>query len=202
MKKREFLQRLSKRLSVLPEEEQARSIRYYNEMLEDYMEDGIPEEEAVAKVGDVDAIADQILRDNASFEEAPPFEAKPNAAKNNRGLIIVLAILGFPIWFSILTSFFSIVFSIISGLFGIIISLFAVPIGLAGGAVGGILMSPVLFCTGNILKGFISLGGGLICAALAIVSAMASVWLIKRLWWLIRWIARKAISLFRRKKVA
>ena len=201
MKKREFLQHLSKRLSVLPEEEQARSIRYYNEMLEDYMEDVIPEEEAVARVGDVDAIADQILRDNASFEEAPPFEEKPKTA-NNRGLIIVLAILGFPIWFSILTSFLSIVFSIISGLFGIIISLFAVPIGLAGGAVGGILMSPVLFCTGNVLKGFLSLGGGLICAALAIVSIMASIWLIKRIWRLIRWIVRKVVGLFHRKKVA
>ena len=47
MNKQEFLARLQKGLSGLPGEEIEEHLAFYSEMIDDRMEDGIPEETAV-----------------------------------------------------------------------------------------------------------------------------------------------------------
>ena len=47
MKKQEFIEEIKLRMEGLPEEEVNRSIDYYSEMIEDRIEDGMEEEEAV-----------------------------------------------------------------------------------------------------------------------------------------------------------
>lgn len=198
MTKREFLDALSHRIRSLPKEEQNRTITYYNEILEDYIEDGMTEEEAVEQLEDVDVIAKKILRGDEPSSQGEG--TIPKKEKKNTTLIIVLAIIGFPIWFPILMTFFSAVFTVITALFSIMISLLVVPLGLAAGAVGGVCVSPVLFCTGQVAKGFVMLGGGLICGALAIVSIILAIWIVKWIWRLICWICRKVKRLFTRRK--
>lgn len=94
MNKTEFFARLEKLLKGLPKKERDTRLSYYREMIEDAMEDGCTEEEAVRRIGSPGAVAEQIL----SEQEIP---VKPVSA-GRKVLIAVLLILGSPLWGSIL----------------------------------------------------------------------------------------------------
>ena len=57
MNKKEFLRVLSRSLRGMPRAERAQSLEYYGEMIQDRMEEGLSEEEAVARLGSADEIA-------------------------------------------------------------------------------------------------------------------------------------------------
>lgn len=63
MTKRQFFDALSERLRALPKEELNRTITYYNEIIEDYIEDGMSEAQVVAQLEPVDVIASRILHE-------------------------------------------------------------------------------------------------------------------------------------------
>ena len=63
MNKQEFLTEIGRRLEGFPPEEIERSKEYFLEMIEDRMEDGMSEEEAVADIGTVDEAVADILKD-------------------------------------------------------------------------------------------------------------------------------------------
>ena len=65
MTKIEFSERLKQTLvgRGLPREEAAKSVEFYLEMIDDRVEDGMNEEEAVAALGSIEDIAEQILYD-------------------------------------------------------------------------------------------------------------------------------------------
>ena len=63
MKKYEFLYRLQQGLASLPEAERSGHCGFYEELISDMMEDGISEEEAVARLGDPNELAGSILRE-------------------------------------------------------------------------------------------------------------------------------------------
>ena len=62
MKKEEFLKRLKKRLNILEEKEVEDIIKEYKGYIEEKMEAGSTEEEAVEAFGDVDELADELLK--------------------------------------------------------------------------------------------------------------------------------------------
>lgn len=70
MTRSEFLNALYRRLSGMSREEAEQYLTYYAEMLADRMEEGMTEEEAVASMEDVDAIAQRILQDRADEQAA------------------------------------------------------------------------------------------------------------------------------------
>ena len=61
MTKTEFLLRLREMLSELPQEDVAERLVFYGEMIDDRMEDGLTEDEAVSGIGQPEEIAQQIL---------------------------------------------------------------------------------------------------------------------------------------------
>ena len=61
MKKRLFLNELGARLEDIPYREAMRVLNYYEEAIDDRIEDGMSEEEAVLAMGSVDDIARDIL---------------------------------------------------------------------------------------------------------------------------------------------
>ena len=63
MTRNEFLSALSEKLYGVPEKDKTASLDYYGEMINDRMEDGMTEEEAVAALGTAEEIAEQILRE-------------------------------------------------------------------------------------------------------------------------------------------
>ena len=61
MSKQEFLAQLRKGLSGLPQDDREERLAFYSEMIEDQMEDGLSEDEAVSAVGTVDEIVAQVV---------------------------------------------------------------------------------------------------------------------------------------------
>ena len=96
MTKEEFINELRNKLVGLPKEELENRLNYYEEMIEDRMDEGKTEEEAVAEIGNVDDIAKQIT------DETPLITLVKEQTKPKRRLKvweIVLLFLGFPLWF-------------------------------------------------------------------------------------------------------
>ena len=91
MNKAAFSDELRRHLKSLPNAERNQHIEYYEEMIEDRMEDGLSEEEAVAALGTVSDIAIQILGD--SPQKSP---------RKFRIWEIILIVLGSPLWLSLL----------------------------------------------------------------------------------------------------
>lgn len=61
MNKKEFLANLRNALSGLPQDEIEERLTFYAEMLDDRMEEGLSEEEAVLAAGPIDDIVKQVV---------------------------------------------------------------------------------------------------------------------------------------------
>ena len=158
MNKLQFLQALRKRLSALPKADLEERLRFYSEMIEDRMEEGLSEAESVEAVGSADTIAAQIL------EDIPHSVYKP--AK--KGWEIALLILGFPLWFPLLVAAFAVALSLYVSLWAVIISLWAVFAALAVCALV-LLIGGIVSAFGAMISlGIALVGGSLVCAGLSI----------------------------------
>ena len=170
MKKYEFLSALRNRLIGLPQEDLERTLEYYGESIDDRMEDGLTEEEAVEAMGSIDEIVSQILVGASvrrpSGEQA---KAKGNAGRSRSAGIILLLVLGFPLWFPLLAAFASILFSLYVVFWSLIVVFYAVDVAFAAGAVAGIFGSAAGLITGGVARGLFLLGSGLVCAGLAVL---------------------------------
>ena len=172
MKKTEFLDALSRGLSSLPKREREERVNFYREMIEDRIEEGIPEEEAVAGVGTVDGIVSQIL------SERPAVVGEPQKKSGGRVGLILLLVLVFPVWFPLLLALFV---SIVSALFSFFVTLWAVELSLAAGAIGGVGSFFVLLFTGQFAPAFFTLGAALVSGGLAILLFFGAVAVTKAL---------------------
>lgn len=170
MTKNEFRTEVYNRLKGIPEEDLARSLDYYSEMIDDRIEDGLTEDEAVAALGSVDSIVSQIGAEHSIPEAVSESTAKP--VRQRRKLCtwqIVLLILGAPLWLPLLLAAAIIVLAVYIVLWSVIVVLYAADLALAAGAVGGIISAAVLSFSGEMLQAGFMLGAGLICGGLAVL---------------------------------
>ncbi|MBE6928565.1 MAG: DUF1700 domain-containing protein [Ruminococcaceae bacterium] len=167
MTKLQFLMALRERLSGLPSDEIEERLRFYSEMIEDRMEEGISEEEAVRAVGSIDEIAAQL---------EPP--SKTKMKRQLKGWEIAFLVLTAPIWLSVLLSVVSVVFSAGVSLWAAVISLWAV-----FGSVVAAAFSCILMGIGSAFDthGIAVFCGGLVCTGVSIflffVCSLATKWL-------------------------
>jgi uncharacterized membrane protein len=199
MNRNEFFAALAKALSVLPPAEADKAINYYNEIFEDHLEEGLSEEAVVASLEPVDIIAQRII------DEIPMhtlIKAKARSMQTgSKTLNLVLLIVGFPIWFPLLMSFFAVLFAVYMVIWALIIVLFSIVLTFGFTALALILGSPFGFIA-QLAIGALMIGGGLICAGLAILTFFPALYASKGLIHLTVLIARKVRSLFLRKEVA
>ncbi len=167
MSKQEFLAQLRKGLSGLPQEDIEESLAFYSEMIDDQMEEGLAEEEAVSAVGTVDEIVTQVVA------ETPFAKIAKERIKSKRRLSageIVLLTLGSPIWLSLGISAFAVILSLYISLWAVIVSLWAVFVSLAAGSIGGVLSCIIFAIDGNVASGISMLAAGIVCTGLSIFS--------------------------------
>ena len=165
MNKQEFIENLRVKLSNLPQKEVEDRIAFYSEMIDDKVEDGILEEDAVKSIGDVDDIASQIIT------EIPLSKIVKEKLKISRKLEpweIALMILGAPILISILVSFLGGIFAAYVSLWAVVISLWAGFVSLCVGALYGILVGGALMIFGDTFVNFVIFSLGILAAGLAI----------------------------------
>lgn len=165
MSKQEFLGLLRKGLSGLPQDDIEERLTFYSEMIEDRMEEGLSEEDAVAAAGSVDEIVAQVIADTPLAKIAKE-RIKPK--RRLKRWETVLLVLGSPIWFSLAVAAFAVLFSLYVSLWAVIISLWAVFVSLAACSVGGVLACVIFAAGGNGASGVAMLAAGLACAGLTI----------------------------------
>lgn len=165
MNKRELLERLRKGLEGLPEEELEEQIAFYSEMIDDRMEDGISEEEAVSEIGNPEDIIAQIVADTPLTKLV---KEKLRPKKKLKVWKIVLLVLGSPVWLPILLVAAAVVFALYICLWAILISLWSVFAAVAACALSGVAAGIAFIVHGNGLTGAASIAAGLICAGLCI----------------------------------
>lgn len=68
MNRYDFKHQLARRLVDLPEEELVTTLSFFDEMIDDRLDEGMTEEQAVADLGDLDEIANRILAEMSPFE--------------------------------------------------------------------------------------------------------------------------------------
>ena len=170
MTKRKFLTKLKYNLYGLSRADRQRSLDYYAEMIDDRMEEGMSEEEAVAGIGTPDEAASQIFA-----ELQPDAAGKASASHSMRGWEIALLILGSPLWLALLIALFAVIVAVLAVVLALYVSVWAVifslwaswlAVGLT--AVVGIPASVVVLLTGKPGVGLFLLGCGLILASLTV----------------------------------
>lgn len=165
MTKIKFLLSLNEKLKGLPQDDVEERLNFYSEMIEDRMEEGLSEEDAVSAVGSVDDIAKQIKSEISSVKISKN-EMKPK--RRMKAWEIVLLALGAPIWISLIIAAIAVFLSLYLSLWSVIVSLWAIFASLIACAIGGIIAGIVFAFHGNGLTGMAIVGASLICTGLAI----------------------------------
>lgn len=99
MTKSEFLQQLREKMKGLPKTDIEDRVNFYSEMIDNRIEEGLSEEEAVRDIGNVDEIVTKQI-DDTSLTKIVTEKVKPK--RRLKAWEIVLIILGFPLWFPLL----------------------------------------------------------------------------------------------------
>ena len=171
MNKAEFLAELRRSLSGMQERDIERSLDYYAEMIDDRVEDGVTEEDAVAGLGDINDCVLQIMA------ETPPHAVRTVKLKPKRKLRtweIVLLAVGSPVWVPLLLAAAVVALACAITAFALVLSVFAVlyclVISFAAAVVAGIIEFLTSVAIGEISRGLFVLGMGIASAGLAIIS--------------------------------
>lgn len=195
MRKNEFLDKLRASLWAMPEADIQRSLDYYSEMIDDRMDDGLSEEEAVAAIGDLDEIVKQILTESPR----PPVVMK--AAQKQRRVepwMILLLILGSPLWVPLVTGAVSAVLSVYLSLWSVVAVLYVVAVAVGAAAIGCLI--GCFFMIGRFGVILVSIGAALLCAGLAIVLFLLGNLAAKGMIALTKWCWQSCQQLFKGKE--
>ena len=166
MNKQQFIDEIKLRVEGLPEEEVTKSIDYYSEMIDDRVEDGMTEEEAVEAVGTVEDAVKGIL-ENIPLTKV--IKAKTKPSRKLRAWEIVLLVIGSPIWFPLLVCAILMIVLFYCIIWIFVIAFFAVDVALIAGGLAAFVAGIIsLFHMGPtypllaIGAGLFLLGGGLL----------------------------------------
>lgn len=176
MNKAEFLAELRRSLSGMQERDIERSLDYYAEMIDDRVEDGVTEEDAVAGLGDINDCVLQIMAETPSPHAVKTVKLKPK--RKLRTWEIVLLAVGSPVWVPLLLAAAVVALAFAITAFALVLSVFAVlyclVISSAAAVVAGIIEFLTSVAIGEMSRGLFILGMGVASAGLAIISYMCA----------------------------
>lgn len=165
MNKQEFLIQLRKGLSGLPKNDIEERLIFYSEMIDDRIEDGIPEETAVCEIGTVDEVIAQVIED---IPLGKLIKEKLTPKKKPKAWEIVLLVFGSPIWASLLIAALAVIISVYAVIWAAVIALWAAFASFAACGLSGIAAGIVFAVNGNGLTGIAMIGGGLVSAGISV----------------------------------
>ena len=202
MNKQEFLEALRAGLTDLQEQELEEYLNFYGEILDDRMEEAIPEDDAVAELGSIESVIAKIKEtiqsaqaENESESASELFEESEDGGldileaggenemrvttsvkkKKNAGDIALLAV-GFPIWGSLLIAAFAVVFSLFVSAWSVIAALWAAFGAFALSSVGGIVIGFLNVFGEQLALGFSMIACAIVLAGLAIFAFFGCKW--------------------------
>lgn len=191
MKKEEFLNKLRDELENANINNVEDIIEYYEEMIDDRIDDGMTEKKAVASIDGIDTIVKNELLDRPMatiIKEKVKDEAEKAEKNGTKTLWLVLLIIGIPVWFPLIIGLLGGLFGLCCGVWGIIIALFATILGLSVAAIAcigtgliSIFTMPTSMTLATITAGIILAGVSMILIPLAVTIAKGMISVIKRL---------------------
>lgn len=191
MNKQEYINRLNELLACLSADHRLESISFYEEVIDDRMEDGMTEEQAVAALDAPGIAAEKILDD---LPAVPRVVVKTR--RKSRALLWGAAIIGSPLWVALALAFAATVLGIYLCIWLLAACIWVI-------AIGGILCLPLgtLLAfwgieAGNTAFALWGFGSGLVGSALGALCARGAFAASKQLALLSRRWLRRALSLF------
>ena len=180
MNKQEFLAALQSGLRGLPRGDIQHWVEFYREMVEDRMEDGMSEEEAVAALGPVRDLVAQILSETP-LPRLVHEKVKPK--RPMKAWEIILLVLGSPVWVPLACAAVLVLLAGYAVLWACIITLYAVDLTAALGGVALIISALFYFPPNHVLSQIFFGGTGLMSAGIAVllflVSGKVTTWLLR-----------------------
>ena len=164
MNKNEFLAQLRKSFSGASIEEIEERVAFYSEMIDDRMEEGLSETQAVSEILSMDETGTKMIA-------KPPIDERQNKKdtdKKSEAWKKILLAVGASIWFCLLLAVAVTVFALYVSLWAIIVSLWAAFVILIVTAFACILLTVVYFCLGHTLMSVAALGSASVLFGLAI----------------------------------
>ena len=163
----EFLNQLSGQLRHLPVPEVERLCNYYDEMIQDRIEDGMLEEEAVVSVGSVEEAVKSAMYET-SIPTLMKVRLKESKEKSpNKVLWMVLLILGAPIWLPLVLVFLSVCLVLYCTIWLLVMAAYLTELSFALAAIAGIISAAVHLLRFSVPTALCTLGLGLVSAAVA-----------------------------------
>lgn len=181
MTKAEYLQSLSKALNKLSKEEREQTLSYYSEIIDDRIESGMSEQEAVGSMEDISAIAGKLAADAAERGGLKPERSRMN---------IALIIIGSPLWIALILAAAAVLLAVYAAVWAVLISFIAAEIAIAVSGLAGIA-GLIIYLSRNTALAFMLLGCGFICVSLALFLYYPLVKLIK-------WTARATLGIWKK----
>ena len=180
MNKEQFLKELEQKIRQLPAEEKDRVLEFYQEMIEDRVENGENEEQIIEEFGSLDSLAQKTL------DESPAAQKKVKERRLSGG-VKALLIAGSPIWLV----FVLVGFVLYLVAWVVIAVCYVAVFALALAAVVGTASSIYLMCVNFPVAAF-QFGACMLCAGLGIFSFMGSLALSRQWLTFTRFLLRKS----------
>ncbi len=173
----EFLLELKNSLAHLPISETGRVLSYYSESLQDRLEDGMTEEEAIKSFESIEEIVKNLEAEiplSAVVKDKVISKTTKNKQMSgvNIMLLILVIILGSPIWICLLAILFSMAVLVVAVLWTIPVVVVSVYFSLYPIAISGIIYGFARIFTISFPTGLAYLGVGVASAGLAIMLFM------------------------------
>lgn len=169
MRKEEYLNRIREQLQGLPPEDLEPSLAFYAESIEDRMEDGMSEEEAVASMESPEEAARTI-----QMELPLPKLVKVRVRDRRRmgPMVIILLVLGFPLWFPLLLTAAVLALTFYLLVWVLVLVLGVVVLSLAVSALACVVAGVATVAKAGVQGLLLALGAGLVLAGLAILLSL------------------------------
>ena len=164
MNRTEYVSELGRCLSKLSSADARKYIDFCNEIIDDRIEEGLTEEEALSALGTPKEFAEQILSEYG-------VETKKKKNEDRRKLKsweIILLSVGSPIWVSLGLALLAVILSLYIVLWCVDICLWAADLCFAACGFAGIAGGIALISTGHFPQGLFLVGCGFICVGLGI----------------------------------
>ena len=165
MSKDAFIGELRHQMAGLPKEAVDRTVEYYSELIADSVEDGLTEEEAVARLEPMDQIVANVVKDTP-LTQIVQTRVRETKKKGGSGWVIALLILGAPLWLPLLIAVLAVLFSLFIALWAVVIALWAAVLGVILAGVAAMAAGVFELVRLHVPQGLVLLGGGLVCLGL------------------------------------
>ena len=201
MTKDEYLSELRVGLAAFSKDEVDRAVSFYEEMVDDRVEAGVSEEEAVGSLEPPAEAAARIISEMPAVPRAAARLRSPKTPRSWFVAFVVAAVIGSPVWIPLTLGVIIAVIGCFIGLFGLLVAVWAIAASMLLGAPIGLLYLVAGVKAGSVAGALMGLGCGVAVTGVGVLGIHLAVVASKLLVKAIVWCARAVVSPFVRTGV-